>query len=153
MGWDYKRTESDNFEQIPEGKYRVRIKEVTAEKSKSGNDMLKIVLNVSGYNQLLFHYITFLNDKPEITNRMLTQFFDSFKDIPEGNFKFSTWAGKVGACVVAKDKNDPTRTRLSYFIAADKQSDLPMWKEPDAKTNVPNLEGFEELPTDSDLPF
>ena len=151
MGWQYKREESTpRFEQIPEGKHRIRIKNVEAKQSKAGNDMLEFQFEVSGYSTILYHYITFLNDKPEITNRMLTNFFDSFKDIPEGNFKFSTWTGKVGACVVAKDKNDETRTRLSYFIVADKQGDLPQWKEPNS-SGIPD--GFQEVDGDSDLPF
>lgn len=151
MAWQYQREESTpQFEQIPEGKHRIRIKSVEAAQSKAGNDMLVFQFEVSGYNSVLYHYITFLNDKPEITNRMLTNFFDSFKDIPEGNFKFSTWTGKVGACVVAKDKNDPNRTRLSYFIAADKQKELPAWKEPNSDAPA----GFEEVSeSDSDLPF
>ena len=151
MGWNYQREESqNNFEQVPEGKHRIRIKSVEVAKSKAGNDMLAIQFDVSGCNAKLYHYITFLQDRPEITNRMLTQFFDSFKDILEGQFKFDAWTGKVGACVVAKDKNNPDRTKLSYFISADKQAELPPWKEPDAGV----LDGFEEvIVKDSDLPF
>lgn len=148
MGWKYQREESTPIEQIPEGKHRIRIKSVEAAQSKAGNDMLAFQFEVSGFSTILYHYITFLNDKPEITNRMLTQFFDSFKDIPEGNFKFSTWTGKVGACMVAKDKNNPDRTRLSYFIPADKQADLPAWKN----SNGGAPAGFEEVESD-DYPF
>jgi hypothetical protein len=154
MAWQYQRTEQ-SFEQVPEGKHRVRIREVETGKSKNGNDMITIQLDVSGCDVVLYHFITFLNDRPEITNRMLTNFFDSFKDIPEGNFKFADWKGKVGACMVTKDKNDPNRTRLSYFIEANKQSDLPPWKEPatsPASSGIPA--GFEEVKVnDSDLPW
>lgn len=150
MGWNFQREESRGFEQIPVGKHRIRVKSVEAAKSKADNDMLVMQFEVSGHDTILYHYITFLNDRPEITNRMLTQFFDSFKDIKEGDFKFKNWIGKVGACVVAQDKNDSERTKLSYFIAADKQGDLPPWKEPSG--GVP--EGFEEVQADdSDLPF
>lgn len=151
MGWMYQREESqNNFEQVPEGKHRIRIKSVEVAKSKAGNDMLAIQFDVSGCSAKLYHYITFLSDRPEITNRMLTQFFDAFKDIPEGQFKFDAWTGKVGACVVAKDKNNPDRTKLSYFIHADKQAELPPWKEPAGGA----LDGFEEVTvSDSDLPF
>lgn len=161
MGWQYQREES-NFEQVPEGKHRIRVKSVEAQKSKAGNDMLVLQFDVSGIDVILYHYITFLSDKPEITNRMLTQFFDSFKDIPDGNFKFANWIGKVGACVVAKDKNDPNKTRLSYFIKADKQGDLPPWSEPQKKEtatptgqtiSVNGVEFEEVVVSDSDLPF
>ena len=40
MAWDYERNESNGFEPIPEGKYRIRIKEAEKAVSKSGNDML-----------------------------------------------------------------------------------------------------------------
>lgn len=158
MPWQYQREESTGtFEQVPVGKHRIRVKEVEAAKSKAGNDMLIIKFEVSGVDALLYHYITFLSDRPEITNRMLTQFFDSFKDIQDGNFKFANWVGKVGACVVAADKNDPSRTKLSYFIKADKQDDLPPWKEPNNGGGLDDklkAQGFEEVGVaDSDLPF
>ena len=150
MGWDFKR-EEQKFEQVSVGKHRVRIKSVEVKQSKNGNDMLEIQLEVSGCNSLLYHYITFLNDRPEITNRMLTQFFDSFKDIREGDFKFANWIGRVGAVMVAPDKNDPDRTRISYFIAADKQNDIPAWKEPNSVTAAATTPTAEV--SESDLPF
>ena len=154
MGWDFKRVETQ-YEQIPVGKHRIRVKSVEAKKSKSGNDMLEIQFDVSGINSTLYHYITFLDDKPEITNRMLTQFFDSFKDIPEGNFKFKDWTGKMGACVVAVDKNDDSKTRLSYFIKADKQGDLPQWQEPKQTGSPAAATVTAPAPQieDDDLPF
>ena len=158
MGWNFQREEDvPRYEVIPEGKHRIRVREVEAAKSKSGNDMLVIQFDVSGFDSVLFHYITFLNDRPEITNRMLTQFFDSFKDIPEGNFRFADWKGKTGACVIKHEQyNGNPSAKLSYFIKADKQGDLPPWKEPQtagAGAGIPD--GFEEVVVvnDSDLPF
>ena len=125
--WDFKR-EENQFKPIPEGKYRVRIKDADKAVSKNGNDMLVLQLEVSGQKSILYHYIVFLVDKPEITNRMLTQFFDSFKDIPEGDFNMSQWIGKVGACTVKHD--DEGRAKVGYFINVNKQAELPAWKEP-----------------------
>ena len=150
--WEYKR-EEQAFEQVPVGKHRIRI--LSAEKaiSKNGNDMLALQFEVSGMNNILYHYIVFLNDRPEITNRMLTQFFDSFKDIEEGNFNMVNWIGKVGACKVNVDKNDPDRTRLSWFIPADKQDELPPWKEPEiSRGNDGGGSGMGPVITD-DIPF
>lgn len=128
MSWSYKREET-TFEAIPVGKHRIRIKSAERAISKSsGNDMLALQFEVSGYNQILYHYITFLDDRPEITNRMLTQFFDSFEGINDGDFKLENWIGKVGACAVKHDEDG--KARISYFIKADKQDDLPQWKEP-----------------------
>jgi hypothetical protein len=161
MGWQFQREESTPFEAIPVGKHRIRVKSVEAKQSKNGNDMLEFKFEVSGHNSLLYHYITFLNDKPEINNRMLTQFFDAFAGIKEGDFKFAHWIGQVGACMVKADKDDAEKTKLSYFISADKQGDLPPWKEPAQSTQTPATggasasipAGFSEVEDDSDLPF
>ena len=131
MAWNYQREETQ-FEVLPEGQYRIRIKSAEKTQSKSGNDMLALQFEVSGSNSILYHYIVFLADRPEITNRMLTQFFDSFKDIPEGEFDTAKWIGKVGACKVKHDEYNGNKTaKVSYFIKAEKQGDLPAWKEPD----------------------
>jgi len=140
MAWDFKR-EEQKFEVLPEGQYRVRIKSADKAVSKNGNDMLVLQFEVSGSNSILFHYIVFMNDRPEITNRMLTQFFDSFKDIPEGDFNMQNWIGKVGAVKVKHEEyNGNPTAKISYFIHKDKQSDLPQWQEP--SNSSPNTGGI-----------
>lgn len=130
--WQYKR-EEQTFEPIPEGAHRIRIKSAEKAISNSGNDMIAFQFEVSGYNSLLYHYIVFLDDKPEITNRNLTQFFDSFKDIPDGDFNMANWVGKVGACVVKHDEyNGQKNAKVRYFLKADKQTELPQWREPNS---------------------
>lgn len=149
MAWNFKREESSNFStNVPEGNHRIRIKSAEKSVSKNGNDMLALQFDISGYNTTLYHYIVFMNDKPEITNRMLTQFFDSFKDIPEGDFDTSHWIGKVGACKVKHEEyNGNTNAKIHYFITPDKAADLPAWKEPENSdtgiTNVPDVETSE----------
>lgn len=137
MAWKYERQERQ-FSILPEGEYRIRVRSAEKAVSKSGRDMLSLQFDVSGRNEILYHYIVFLDDKPEITNRMLTQFFDSFKDIPEGDFNINNWIGKVGACKVKHEETDynggTTQARLHYFISADKQSSLPPWQEPSGTT-------------------
>lgn len=152
MSWQFKR-EEQTYPQVPVGEHRIRVKSAEKAISSKGNDMIILQFDVSGSNLTLYHYITFLNDRPEITNRMLTAFFDSFKDISEGDFNMNNWIGKVGACVVAVDKNDESRTRLSYFIkAGDRQDKLPAWKEPDGSYGSGSVDtGFGDL--DMDLPF
>lgn len=132
MAWNFKREESGFETKVPEGKHRIRIKSAEKAVSKNGNDMLALQFDISGYNATLYHYIVFMNDKPEITNRMLTQFFDSFKDIPEGDFDTSHWIGKVGACNVKHEEyNGNVNAKINYFISPDKATDLPAWKEPE----------------------
>ena len=157
MAWEYKREESNSeFQVIPEGEYRIRIKSADKAVSKSGNDMLKLTFEVSGYNSLLFHYIVFMADRPEITNRMLTQFFDSFKDIPEGEFDTNKWIGKVGACKVKHEEyNGKQSAKIHYFIKANKQNELPAWKEPTNNTTASTSNttgGYADIVIE-DMPF
>lgn len=133
MAWEYKR-EEQQFELVPAGKHRIRVKSVEKAQSKNGNDMLTFQFEVSGNKGLLYHYIVFMNDRPEITNRMLTSFFDAFPGIPDGDFNLNNWIGKVGACQVKHEEyNGNNQAKIHYFIKADKQDDLPPWKEPDGR--------------------
>lgn len=155
-GWSYSRTEQSFNTNVPEGKHRIRIKSAEKAVSKSGNDMLALQFDISGYNSTLYHYITFMNDKPEMTNRMLTQFFDAFKDIPDGDFDTSHWIGKVGACTVKHEEyNGNTNAKVGYFIHKDKQGDLPPWKEPENSTGggiQTDASGFATA-TSTEVPF
>lgn len=145
MTWQFKREESQ-FQEIPEGTYRVRINSAEMAVSKSsGNDMLVLKLDVSGTSSHLWNYITFLNDRPEITNRMLTQMFDSF-DIEEGNFNLASYAGKVGGAVVKHD--DQGRAKISYFIDKKKQENLPPWKEVSGQKAQSPMAGFAPIQDD-----
>lgn len=133
MAWNYER-EEQTFELIPEGTYRIRIKKAEKAVSNNGNDMIVIDFEVSGMKQTLRHWITFMDDHPEITNRNLTQLFDSFSGIAEGDFNLAHWVGKTGACAVAhrKGSDGEVRARVWYFIKADKQDALEPWKEPNS---------------------
>lgn len=136
MSWNYER-EEQAFEVLPAGDYRVRVAAADKAVSKNGNDMLVLQFDVSGHAQTLYHYIVFMPDRPEITNRNLTQFFDSFKDIKEGDTNFANWIGKVGAVhVVHEEYNGEQRPRIKYFIRADKTAGLPPWQEPGQQGGV-----------------
>ena len=130
MEWNYQRTES-TFEEIPVGEHRVRIADAEKAISKNGNDMLVLTLDVSGYKSRLWYYVVFMPDRPEITNRKLTEIFDSF-GIADGDSNLKNWIGKVGACVT---KQDEYGTKVNYFINRKKQGELPPWKEPSESTS------------------
>lgn len=160
MAWNFQREESSGFEsRIPEGTHRIRIKAAEKAVSSKGNDMLTLQFDVSGYNETLYHYITFMQDNPSMTNRLLTAFFDSFKDIKEGDFNMQNWIGKVGACKVKhEDYNGNAKSKVGYFIHADKQSDLPAWVEPTGSKSAPAAtdgDEFMKLPdnVDEEVPF
>lgn len=140
MAWQFKREESE-FTELPEGRYRVGIVDAEMAVSSKGNDMLVIKLLVSGTNRNLWNYITFLDDRPEITNRMLTQFFDSF-GIEDGNFNLSSYIGKIGGCQVKHDEDG--RAKVHYFLNKKAQENLPPWKGEIAFKPVEDEDG--ELP-------
>lgn len=153
MGWNYQRDETKPTPKpIPVGKHRIRIAKAEKAVSKTGKDMLTLQFDVSGYNSKLFHYIVFLPDRPEITNRNLTQFFDSFKDIPEGDFNTDHWTGKVGACEVKhEDYNGEPSAKVKFFIKKEDQANLPAWKEPEKKSDATVVNVPEGV--DDDVPF
>lgn len=145
MEWKFERVEQ-KFEALPVGKYRLRIKEAEKAISKnSGNDMLIITFEVSGSNQTLIHYIPFLADKPEVTNRMLTQLFDSFGI--DGDFNLVNWKGKCGGCQTKLEEFDGNeRAKISYFLSKKQQEELPAWQDGEKKKPV-------LTPVEEDLPF
>lgn len=147
MAWKFERTESQ-FPQIPEGKYRCIITnaEMTVSRN-SGNDMMKLELAINGYDQKLWNYIVFLDDRPEITNRMLTQFFDAFQ-IEEGNFDVRSYIGKAGGVKIKHETyNGEDRARVQYFLSRKQTDELPAWKGGDPLfTDVSDNTEFEELP-------
>lgn len=155
MSWSYER-EEQQFEVIPEGVHRIRVRSAEKAVSKSGRDMLVLQFDVSGYSSILYHYIVFLEDRPEITNRTLTQFFDSFADIKEGDFNLNNWIGKIGACSVKHEEyNGNMQARLHYYINKDKQADLPPWKEKGNSTPAVGGNGFTDAMNvpDEEMPF
>lgn len=138
MAWSYQR-EEQKFQVLPEGKYRIRVRSAEKAVSRSGKDMLTLQFEVSGKPNILYHYIVFLDDRPEITNRNLTQFFDSFAGIPEGDFNLANWIGKTGACTVKHEEyNGEPTAKIGYFIPNGRQHDLPAWQEPTGSAPKPS---------------
>ena len=144
MEWQFKREEK-TFDEIPVGTYRVVIVEAVKDKSKSGNDMLKVEMAVSGQGRHLWYYSPFLEDRPEITNRMLTQLIDSFDISEDRLLDLAGYAGKMGAVVVKHDEDG--RAKVSYFLKKEKQTDLPgfMGEMPKSKASV-SADGFMNFP-------
>lgn len=145
MEWKFERVEQ-KFDEIPVGEHRIRIANAEKAISKNGNDMLALKFDVSGYTSKLYHYIVFLPENPEITNRNLTQLFDSF-GIEDDNFNLASWIGKVGGCMT---KEDEYGTKIRYFLSKKKQESLPPWKDVEGiALQAPEV----VAPDDDDLPF
>ena len=142
MAWKFQREEK-SFEQIPAGDHRVMIESAEQATSKNGNDMLVIKMHVSGYDTMLWHYIVFMDDRPQITNRKLTEFFDSF-GIEDGNFDLASYRGKAGAAHVKIDENG--YSKVAWFIHKNKQNSLPPWQGTASEMPAP-------VPTPDDCPW
>ncbi len=133
ISWDYNPENYGKQRLIPAGKYKARIEEATEKQSKSGKQMIELVLKVSGENSKIWYYLVFDAsdaEKKEITDNKLGSIWDSF-DIPVGDFNLENWKGKVGAVVIKNkpDQNEEMRAEVSYFIKREKQKDLPPWQE------------------------
>ena len=152
--WNFDSTqyEETSFKPIPVGDHRMRVASAEEQTSSSGNQMIKLVLEVSGYNSTIWHWIVFMTDNQKLTNQKLGEFWNSF-GIPQGNFNLQSWVGKVGAGKVKhEDYNGSVNAKVSYFISRDRQDKLPSWKEPNKGASS---DGFVEMAdlNDLDLPF
>ena len=148
--WNYEETKRDfEPEQIPNGDYRMIIR--GAEKAMSKDiikpkKMIKLKLGVSGYAKSLYHYIVFLPDNREVTNRNLTNFFRSF-GIQGGNFNLDSYLGKDGAGRVEIDSNG--YEKVKYFLEGTMKDRLPAFAPPAKKVKVEKPK--QEL--EDDIPF
>lgn len=128
--------EEQSFKPIPVGDHRVRIASAEEQKSKSGNQMIKLVLDVSGHNATIWHYIVFMTDNTKLTNQKLGELWNSF-GIQQGNFNLQSWVGKVGAAKVKHEVYDgEPQPKIAYFISKDRQDKLAAWVEPSNKAAV-----------------
>lgn len=152
VNWNFNAAdyEEQNFKPIPIGDHRVRIASAEEQTSNSGRQMIKLVLDVSGYSATIWHFIVFMPENQKLTNQKLGELWNSF-GIPQGNFNLNSWVGKVGAAKVKhEDYNGEPTAKISYFINKSKQDKLPAWQET-GNTNV----SIDFTPVDEtgDLPF
>ena len=147
--WNYEETKSDfESEQIPNGDYRMIIRGAEKAMSKdtvNPKKMIKLKLGVSGYAKNIYHYIVFLPNNREITNRNLTNFFRSF-GIEGGNFNLDSYLGKEGAGRVEIDSNG--YEKVKYFLEGTMKDRLPTFAPPAKKAKVEKPKQEED-----DIPF
>ena len=134
--FDESQVEERSFEVVPVGKHRDRVESAEECTSSKGNDMIKVVMQVSGMAAKLFHYIVFMPDNTQLTNTKLAEFWDSF-GIPKGNLSTGSWVGKIGACKVKHEEyNGEPSAKVSYFLRKKDQDALPAWQEPKGIASV-----------------
>ena len=147
--WNYEETKNDfESEQIPNGDYRMIIRGAEKAMSKdtvNPKKMIKLKLGVSGYAKNIYHYIVFLPNNREITNRNLTNFFRSF-GIEGGNFNLDSYLGKEGAGRLEIDSNG--YEKVKYFLEGTMKDRLPAFAPPAKKAKVEKPKQEED-----DIPF
>lgn len=144
--WEYTREEANR---LSPGDYRVAIVDVQEATSKSsGNPMLVVTVQPNGSNIKIQNYIV----RNEYFNRNMTQLFDAFPQIQEGDFNFLGWVGCVGAARLKEDENG--YLKVAWFLDARRAEKLPPWQGdvPERQT-VTEIGGFEEIEDSEDLPF
>ncbi len=149
INWNFDSNdyEEQSFKPIPVGDHRMRIASAEEQTSKSGNQMIKLVLDVSGHNATIWHYIVFMPDNAKLTNQKLGELWNSF-DIQQGNFNLQSWVGKVGAAKVKHELYDgETQPKIAYFIGKDRQDKLDAWAEPSNKAAVTSAPATDNIPT------
>lgn len=160
--WNYDHRDYVNggFKPIAPGIYRVRIHKAEEQVSKSGRDMIKMTLDVSGQPGHVFHYIVFMPEYREHTNKNLGDVFESF-EIERGNLELLYWIGRVGAAEIGIETvNGKDYTRVLNFIPKEEQGGLPAWEEPNARSGgggviIPEMAnpGGVNADEESDVPF
>lgn len=117
------------FTPIPEGDHRVRITDVTSEIFSNGKPGYEIILEVNGYNNKLWHYITIDHMDTKKTNQRLGSFFNSF-DITDYDLdNYEDWIGHCGAVRVKHDIYEGrVIARVAFCLSADQHDKLPEWQ-------------------------
>ena len=149
IDWNFSAAdyEEQSFKPIPVGDHRVRIASAEEQTSNNNRQMIKLVLDVSGYSSTIWHYIVFMPENQKLTNQKLGELWNSF-DIPQGNFNLQQWVGKVGAAKVKHEEyQGETNAKIAYFISKDRQDKLPAWQEKsNASTATPIYTAADDLP-------
>ena len=143
MGFkDYKREER---KQIKPGNHRCVIVDAEQTESQSGNEMIIVTVRPSGSDIEIKKYIV---DGPYF-NRNMTELFDAFPEIGEGNFNLLTWVGCEGAAKFVLDENDYLKVRR--FLRPDEAENLPPFEgDKPEKQTVTHMTPVDD---NDDLPF
>lgn len=144
--WNYQREEREDSAKVT-GRLRCVITDVEETESKSsGLPMIVVSVRPSGTVFKVKSYIV----KNDHFNRNMTQFFDAFPEIGDGNFDFLTWVGCEGAAMF--DLDDRGYMKVKYWIDAVRAESIPPFEgsKPE-KQSVTTLSDVEDE-TDG-LPF
>ena len=143
---DYQREEREESAKVT-GRLRCVIVDVEETESKtSGLPMIIVSVRPSGTVFKVKSYIV----KNEHFNRNMTQFFDAFPEIGDGNFNFIEWIGCEGAAMF--DLDDRNYLKVKYWIDAVRAEILPPYEgEKPEKRTVTTL--TDDADPDDEMPF
>ena len=138
----------------------MRIEEAEEIVSKTGKDMIKLTLAVSGYNGKLWKYIVLDGSSSEArkrTDQWLGSIYDSF-GIESGNGDVYSWEGKSGGAKIRQrpDQNGEMRSEIHYFLQRKKVDELPAWRDSSSSANEPPEDAEESAEfgaSITDIPF
>ena len=121
--WTYNANDytARNFELIPEGDHRVRIKSVIEKVFSTGNEGFEITLDVPGYNSKLWYYLILDPTEPAKTNQRLGMFFDSFNICDFDLSHFENWIERDGAVRVKHNIYNGSKTANVLFCLSRSQ--------------------------------
>lgn len=144
--WQFIRNNDDrwSYEALPSGVYRVQIERAEEAVSASGNQMIRMVLNVLGHDNRVRHYLTFSPKNRFMVNKALGDIYSSF-DIAEGNLDAKTWIGHVGvAQLESYEFNGRPCNQVAYFLTKPQQLELCISTEGPDEAVVEEEGGEEE---------
>lgn len=157
MAWTFNPNEYEesSFSVIPAGDHRVRINDVISKKSKAGNDMYEITLDVSGHGSKLWFYLVIDPNDSKKTNQRVGSFFDSFGITDYNTANYIRWKGKVGAVrVVHEEYNGEQQANVRFCLSRKNQDKLPPAQfSSTATASVAPVSDFGVLDSDDALPF
>lgn len=149
--WDsYKREENERASAVT-GKRRVVITEATegvtgANSKVPGTPQIIVKLRPSGCKFTLTYRI----QKNEWFNRRMTEFFDAFPEITDGDFSFIEWVGCEGAAMLKEGSSG--YTEVAYFLDPVRAADLPPFEgEKPIRQIITSLNDDSDF--DSEFPF
>ncbi|MBR1740014.1 MAG: DUF669 domain-containing protein [Ruminococcus sp.] len=123
----------EEYSVLAAGDYRVRIAQAEEKTSQSGNEMVKLTLDVSGHNCKLWYYLVVTADRAQ-TTKAFGRFFESFGlngNDPNIAKNPQAWIGATGAArVKQEDYNGEKQAKVAYLLDKKRQATLPNWIEP-----------------------
>lgn len=146
---NYKRDESGKNPLTGKMRCVIVSAEETVSKS-SGLPMIVVSVRPSGCDFSVKTYIV-NNDN---FNKNMTQFFDAFPEIGDGNFEFLTWIGAEGAANFGEDDNG--YLKIKRWVYPEQAESLPPFegKKPERQEITSLADKEDEDPEDDgDLPF